>query len=189
MGVILANNLEKKSMIIIEGQPYVVTDVTFASPSARGASMMVKARVRNLLTGAVLDKTFRTGDKFDEADIEVVPASFLYSDPEGYHFMDDATFEQFFLNFEKLGDLRYYLKEGVPIQAVKYNGAPVSLQLPVYVELKVVYAEPSVRGDSAGSVLKNAELETGMKAKVPIYVKDGDVVRVNTQTGEVSGRA
>src|SRR3989338_8986296 len=144
-----ANELKKKDTILVDGQPVIVTDVTFSSPSARGASTMVKVRVRNLLTGAVLDKNFKTAEKFDEADIETVPASFLYSDADGFHFMDDATYEEFGLSQEKMADLKGYLKEGVPIQALKYNGKPVSLVLPVYVELKVTSAEPGFRGDSS----------------------------------------
>lgn len=189
MGLVGANELKKKMFILVDGQPFTVLDVTFASPSARGASMMIKARVRNLLTGAVLDKNFKAGEKFAEADVEKTPASFMYSDAEAYHFMDDATFEQFSLTLAKIADVKGYIKEGTPLQVLKYNGDPVSLEFPVYVELKVVYTEPSIKGDSAGSVLKLARLETGIEVKVPQYVKDGDLVRVNTQTGEVSGRA
>lgn len=190
MPLIGANELKKKQFIIVDGQPYVVLDVTFASPSARGASMMVKARVRNLLNGAVLDKNFKTGEKFDEADVEKSPASFMYSDPEAYYFMDETTFEQFAMPLDKIADVKGYIKEGSPLQVLKYNGSPVSLEFPVYVELKVVYSEPAVTGaSSSGSGTKLAKLETGIEVRVPLYIKEGDTVRVNTQTGETSGRA
>ncbi len=189
MGLIGANELKKKAMIALDGQPFVVLDVVFASPSARSSAAMVKVKVRNLLTGAVLDKNFKTGEKFDEPDVEMPPASFLYADVNDYHFMDDASYEQFSIPVEKLKDIKGYIREGLALQAMKYNEAYVSLELPPYVELKVTTTEPGVRGDSSGSVLKPATLETGLQVRVPIYVKEGDVVRVNTQTGEVAGRA
>lgn len=183
-----ANELKKKLMILIDGQPNVILDVTFAAPSARSASTMVKAKVRNLLNGAVQDKTFRTSEKFEEADVEKVAASFLYSDPDAYHFMDEATYEQFSFTLAKIADVKGFIKEGTPLQVLKYNGVPVSLEFPVYVELKVTFAEPA-RESGAGNVNKLATLETGIEVRVPNYIKEGDIVRVNTQTGEVGGRA
>ncbi len=184
-----ANELKKKDMILVDGQPFLVLEVHFAAPTARGASTMVKVRVKNLLTQAVLDKNFKSGEKFTEADIEKVSASLSYIDTEGYHFLDDTTFEDLCFVPAKLEDLKGYLKEGTPGQILKYNGDPVSLELPVYVELAVTSTEPSIKGDSAGSVLKPAKLETGLEVKVPQYIKEGDRVRVNTQTGEIDGRA
>ncbi len=189
MPLIGANELKKKMIILVEGQPFTVLEVTFSSPTARSASAMVRARLKHLLNGAVQDKNFKTGEKFQEADVELTPASFLYSDADSFHFMDETTFEQFSLLITKIADIKGYLKEGVPIQALKYNGTPVSLQLPVYVELKVVSAEPAVKGDSSASVLKAAQLETGIEVRVPLYIKEGYIVRVNTQTGEVPGLA
>lgn len=183
-----ANELKRKDMILIDNQPWAVLEVTFASPSARGASTMVKIRVKNLLNGMVQDKNLRTSEKFPEADVEKVAASFLYSDPDSYHFMDEVTFEQFSFSLEKIADIKGYIKEGSPMQVLKYNGVPVSLEFPVYVELKVTYAEPT-RDSGGGNVTKNATVETGLEVKVPQYIKEGDIVRVNTQTGEVSGRA
>lgn len=190
MPLIGANELKKKMMIIMEGKPCLVVDVTFSSPSARGASMMVKARLRNLLTGEMLDKNLKSGEKFEEADIEKAPSNFLYADTSAYYFMDETTYEQVAMPLEKLADVKGYLKENSPVEIVKFNGVPVSLELPQYVELRVVYAEPAVKGDSgSGSVTKLAKLETGIEARVPLYIKEGDRVRINTQTGEVAGRA
>lgn len=188
--MINANELKRKDVISVEGEPCSVVEVTFASPSARGASTMVKVRVKNLLTGAVQDKNYRTSEKFDEPDVETAPASFLYSDQDAYHFMDEASFEQFSLSQEKMAELKGYIKEGVPIQALKFNGNYVSLQLPVYVELKIASTTPVVKGDSGGGTVgKEATLETGLEVRVPLYIKEGDIVKVNTQTGEVAGRA
>ena len=150
---------------------------------------MVKVRVRNLLNGAVQDKNFRTSEKFDEPDVDTINVSVLYAEADALHFMDDASFEQFALPLDKIQDTRNYLKDGMVVQALKYNGQIVSIQLPVYVELKVIETEPS-RGDAgSGNSLKPAKLETGLEVRVPPYIKEGDTVRVNTQTGEVAGRA
>jgi elongation factor P len=190
MSLIAANELKRKLMITIDGQPYVVVEVFFASPTARGAATMVRTKVRHLLTGAVMEKSFRANEKFEEPDVELAPASFLYRDVSGFHFMDEKSYEQFTFSDEAVGDDAGYLKEGVSLEVLKYNGAPVSLQLPQYVELVVVSAELGLRGDTAaGGATKQATLETGLSVRLPLFIKEGEVVRVNTQTGEVAGRA
>ncbi|HPW76726.1 MAG: Elongation factor P [Candidatus Omnitrophica bacterium ADurb.Bin292] len=190
MSQVPAKELEKKLYIYIDGTPYWVLDVKFASPTARGASTMAKARVRNLLTGAVLDKTFSTTEKFDLADVEKIPVVFLYASGDEYCFMDNSTYEQFSISAAKLGEQRFYLKENFEAQALKLNGSVVSLELPVYVELAVTETDPGLKGATAqGRSLKNAKLETGIEVQVPSYIEIGDKVRVNTETGEVSGRA
>lgn len=190
MALITANELKRKLLIGVEGQPYVVLEVFFASPTARGAATMVRTKLRHLLTGAVMEKSFRSSEKFEEPDVELVPASFLYSDAHGFHFMDEKSYEQFTFNADDVEPDRGYLKEGVSLQVLKYNGAPVSLQLPQYVELAVASTELGMRGDTAaGGASKQATLETGLAVRVPLFIKEGEVVRVNTQTGEVAGRA
>ena len=190
MALIGANELKRKLLITVDGQPYLVLEVFFASPTARGGATMVRTRLRHVLTGAVLEKSFRSSEKFEEPDIETVPASFLYSDAEGCHFMDEKSFEQFAFANENIGSDRGYLKEGISLQVLKYNGDPVSLQLPQYVELAVSSTELGLRGDTAaGGATKQATLETGLVVRVPLFIKEGEVVRVNTQTGEVMGRA
>ena len=190
MALVGANELKRKMLIAVDGQPYTVVEVFFASPSARGASTMVRTRLRHLLTGAVQEKSFRTSEKFAEPDVSLAPASFLYADPEGFHFMDESTYEQFLLTEESVGDERGYLKEGTTLQVLKYNGEAVSLQLPQFVELAVTSTEPGMRGDTAaGGATKPATLETGLQVRVPLFIKEGEIVRVNTQTGEVAGRA
>src|SRR6267143_1684804 len=190
MALVSANELKRKLLIAVDGQPYVVLEVFFASPTARGAATMVRTRLRHLLTGAVMEKNFRSSEKFEEPDVEFAPASFLYSDAEGCHFMDEKNFEQFSFPTEEVGNDRGYLKEGVSLQVLKYNGAPDSLQLPQFVELSVVSTELGARGDTAaGGATKQATLETGLSVRVPLFIKEGELVRVNTQTGEVAGRA
>ncbi len=190
MALIGANELKRKMLIEIEGQPYAVVDVQFATPSARGASTMVRTKLRNLITDAVLDKTFRTSEKFQEPDVILTPASFLYSDGEAFHFMDEGSYEQFSLTAEQLGDDRLYLKEGISLQVRKFNNAPISMQLPPFVELAVASTEAGIRGDTgSGGSTKPATLETGLQVRVPLFIKEGELVRVSTQTGEFVGRA
>jgi elongation factor P len=186
-----ANELKRKMMITVDGEPYAVVEVTFSSPSARGATTMVRTRLRHLLTGAILEKSFRSGEKFEEPDVAYAPASFMYSDGEGFHFMDDSTFEQFMLPAGQLGDERGYLTDGLVVQVLKYNGDAVALELPQFVELAVAETEPGVKGDTAGGGrdTKPATLETGLQVRVPLFIREGERVRVNTQTGEVAGRA
>ena len=177
-------------LIEIEGQPYNVLEVFFATPTARGASTMVRTRLKNLLNGAVLEKSFKTSEKFPEPDVQLAGVSFLYNDPDGFHFMDQSTYEQFTLSEESIGGDRFYLKEGAMLELFKYNGNAVSLQLPQYVELTITSTEPGVRGDTAaGGAKKVAKLETGLEVQVPLFMKEGEIVRVNTQTAEVAGRA
>jgi elongation factor P len=190
MPLIGANELKKKMLVEIEGQPYHVLDVFFATPTARGASTMVRTRLKNLLNGSVQERSFRTSEKFQEPDVEMAAVSFLYSDADGFHFMDQSSYEQFTISHESVGDDRHFLKEGLLLELFKYNGRAVSLQLPQYVELTIASTEPGLRGDTAaGGATKVAKLETGLEVRVPLFMKDGEAVRVNTQTGEVAGRA
>ncbi|MFN0123974.1 MAG: elongation factor P [Blastocatellia bacterium] len=190
MALIGANELKRKLVIDVEGQPFTVVEVTFSSPSARGASTMVRTKLRHLLTGAVQEKSFKASEKFAECDVELSPITFLYADAEGFHFMDDVSYDNFSFDAEQIGEDRYYLKDNLSLQALKYNGAPVSLQLPQFVELTVRETEPGIAGNSAsGGVTKQATLETGAVVRVPLFIREGETVRVNTQTGEFDGRA
>jgi elongation factor P len=190
MALIGANELKRKMLITIENQPYAVIDVFFATPSARGASTMVRTRLRNLITNAVQEKSFRTNEKFEEPDVMLAPASFLYTDGESCHFMDEGTYEQFSLTEEQLREDKNYLKEGISLHVLKYNGSPIAIQLPPFVELTVASTEPGGRNDTgSGGSTKPATLETGLQVRVPLFIKEGEVVRVSTQTGEFASRA
>ena len=176
-------------LIEVDGQPYNILEIFFATPTARGASTMVRTRLKNLLNGSVLEKSFKTSEKFPEPDVQLASVSFLYNDPDGFHFMDQSTYEQFTISADGIGDDRWYLKEGCTLEIFKYNGQAVSLQLPQYVELAIASTEPGLRGDTAaGGSTKAAKLETGLEVKVPLFMKEGEIVRVNTQTAEVAGR-
>ena len=189
MALIGANELKRRMLITLDGQPYTVIEVFFASPSARGASTMVRTKLRNLITDAVLEKSFKATEKFQEPDVVLTPASFLYSDGEGFHFMDEASYEQFALNADQLGDERLYLRDGISLQVLRYNGNPIAVQLPQFVELAIASTEPGARGDTTGGSTKPATLETGLQIRVPLFIKEGEIVRVSTQSGEFVSRA
>ena len=159
-----AIHVKRKMVFEFEGAPYTCLDSDISTPTARGGQTLVRLKMRNLLTRAVFDKTFKANDKFAEPDLEFVDASYLYSDAEGSHFMDQESFETHTLTEEKVGDGLNYLVEGAMLQLHMYNGSPIGLQLPIFVELDVKYTEPGVRGDtSSGSVTKAATLETGVR--------------------------
>jgi len=185
-----AISIKRKMYFEFEGAPYHCLDVDISTPTARGGQTLVRLKMRNLLTRAVFDKTFKAGDKFQEPDLEMVPASYLYYDSTGYHFMDQETFETLTLGADLLGDDRQLLVENVVVQVQKFNGRPIGLQFPPHVELTVTYTEPAVRGDtSSGSVTKLATLETGMEIRVPLFIKQGEKIKVHTETREFAGRA
>jgi len=185
-----AIDIKRKMYFEFENAPYYCMDVEVSTPTARGGQTLVRLKIRNLLTRAVFDKTFKAGEKFKEPDLEAVEASYLYSDADGAYFMDQESFETVTLSKDKLGNALEFLLEGAIIKIDKFNGNPIGLQLPEKVELAVTYTEPGVRGDTArGDVTKAARLETGLEIKVPFFVKEGDKVKVYTESGEFAGRA
>ncbi|MGE5280095.1 MAG: elongation factor P [Deltaproteobacteria bacterium] len=188
--MVSANDLKRRMMIMIEGEPYQVAEVSVSLPSARGASTMVRVKARHILNGMMCDKNFKAAEKFKEAEIDIAEANFSYKDEHAYYFMDQATYETIELSKEAVGDAARYLVDGLVVKIMTYKGSSVSLELPDVVPLKVVETElaPLLAG-SAGGGTKNATLETGLVVKVPKYVVSGETVRVNTETGEVAGRA
>ena len=188
--LIEAIDIKRKSFFEFENAPYHCLDVEISRPTARGGQTLVRVKMRNLLTRAVFDKTFKAGEKFSEPDLVQVAASFLYADGAGFHFMDQETFETLTLNADTVGDDRLLLVDNVLVQVHKYNGNPIGLQFPPHVELAVTYTEPGVRGDTAsGGVTKLATLETGLEIRVPLFIKEGEKVKVHTETREFAGRA
>jgi elongation factor P len=188
--LIEAIDIKRKMFFELDGVPYHCLDVEISTPTARGGQTLVRLKVRNLKTRAVFDRTFRAGDKFKEPDLTQVPAGYLYTDAQGSHFMDQETFDTLTLGEDMLGDARDFLVDGLIVQILLFNGNAIGLQLPPQVELTVTYTEPGVRGDTAsGNVIKPAKLETGIEIRVPLFIKEGEKVRVNTETREFSGRA
>jgi elongation factor P len=188
--MITTNEFKKGAQILIDGQPFTVVDYTVQTPSARGAGTLFRTRVRNILTGAVLDKTFKSGDRFDEPNVEDHEAQFLYEAGGEYHFLDQESFEQFTLGADVLGDRVGYLVENTIVRSLAYNGEVVSIDLPQFVEVDVVEVESAARGDTAaGKVLKDARVATGANVRVPHYLEAGERIVVDTTTGEFVKRA
>jgi len=187
--LIEAIEIKRKMFFEHEGAPYHCIDVEVSKPTARGGQTLVRLKMRNLLTRAVFDKTFKAGDKFQEPDLVVIPATFLYGDAEGFHFMDQESFETLTLRGDLLGDDRMLLSDNLPVQIQKFNGNPIGVQLPTIVEMTITYTEPGVKGDTAsGGVTKAATLETGLEIRVPLFIKEGERVKVHTETREFAGR-
>lgn len=185
-----AIDVKRKMYFEHENVPYYCLDVEVSTPTARGGQTLVRLKMRNLLTRAVFDKTFKASDKFKEPDLETVDASYLYSDSDNAYFMDQSNYETIALGKDKLGEALDYLVEGALLQLDKFNGNPIGVQLPGQVELTVEYTEPGVKGDTAsGGAFKPARLETGVEIKVPYFVNTGEKVKVYTETGEFAGRA
>jgi elongation factor P len=188
--LIEAIDIKRKMFFEFENAPYHCLDVDISKPTARGGQTLVRIKMRNLLTQAVFDKTFKAGEKFKEPDLVIEPATYLYSDGDGYHFMDQQTFETVALPSHVVGDDASLLADNLPVQVQKFNGRPIGLQLPSIVELTVTRAEPGVRGDTAsGGVTKPVTLETGLEIRVPLFIKEGERVKVHTETREFAGRA
>ncbi|HOQ59953.1 MAG TPA: elongation factor P, partial [Vicinamibacterales bacterium] len=178
-----AIDLKRKMFFEFEDTPYLCLDVERSTPTARGGQTLVRVKMRNLKTRAVFDKTFKAGEKFREPDLVQSPASYLYSDAAGSHFMDQETYETITLQSDMLGDALDFLVDGQLVQIQMFNGNAIGLQLPPHVELTVIDAEPGARGDTAaGNVTKRATLETGIQVRVSLFIKVGERVKINTET-------
>jgi elongation factor P len=180
----------KKGLVIqLDGAPCLITDVTTQSPTARGANTMVKTRYRNLITGQVLDKTFRSGDKVDEADFGRSKGQFLYTDGGRGIFMDLTTYEQFEMDEENFKEISPFLLDGTEVTLGLFEGRMVNVDLPLSVELVVTVTAPVLKNATATAETKEAILETGLKIKVPPYLESGEKVKVDTRDGRFLSRA
>lgn len=171
----------------LEGEIYIIVDFQHARTAQRRA--FVRTKMKNLKTGAVLERTFSAGENFEQPDFEEKVMQFLYSDENGYFFMDTNNYEQITINAEQLGDSRWYLQENMDFKILFFEGKPLSLDLPSAVTLKIVSTEPAVRGDTVTGATKPATLVTGLVVKVPLFVHEGSMIKVDTRTGEYLERA
>ena len=177
------SDLKNGAIIKYNSEPCVIISAQHLKLGRGGA--ILKTKIKNLLTGQILDKTLRGNDKVEEADLEKTKANFLYQDNQSAYFMDRQSYEQFSLTKKQLGNQINYLIEGLEVEVLNFNHQPVSIELPPKANLKVISAPPGVRGNTAqGKVTKPIILETGLKINAPLFVKEGDVIKINTQTGE-----
>lgn len=172
--------------ILIDGIPFEVVYFQHVKPGKGGA--FVRTKIKNLLNGAVLERTFRAGEKLDKPDLEDHQMQFLYADDD-FHFMNVQTYEQVSLSRDVIGDAAFYLKENMEVGVLFFNGSVINVSLPNSVELKVAECEPGVKGDTVSGATKNATLETGAKVQVPLFVNEGDVLRIDTRSGGYIERA
>ncbi len=172
--------------IQVENDVFVITDLTHVTPGNwRG---FYQTKMKSLLTGRVLQRNIRSSEKLETADVEEKQMEYLYQDVD-FHFMEQKTYEQIAITREALGDAAEYLKENMQVGIVFWNGRPINVNLPSAVELKITQTEPGVRGDTATNVTKPATMETGLIVQVPIFINEGEVIKVDTRTGAYLGRA
>lgn len=180
------NDLRKGVTFELDGEIYRVLEYQHYKPGRGNA--IIRTKLRNLRTGTIIDRNFISGDRVQEIRLDHRTVQFLYHEGDLYYFMDVETFEQPVLSAAMLGDAVYYLKEGVELEISSYEGEPLDVELPVTVDLTVTETLPGVRGDTAQSGTKPATLETGLQLQVPLFINIGDVIRVDTRTGEYLGR-
>lgn len=180
--MIMAGDFRKGMTVEIDGGVWSIVDFQHVKPG-KGAAF-VRTRLKNVMTGAVLEKTFSPTDKYPRAQIDTREMQYLYNDGELYYFMDTESYEQLELNFDQVEDAINFIVENQNVTVRFFKGKPFSVSPPNFVELTVVHSEPGVRGDTATSTTKPATLETGYKINVPIFVNEGDKIRVDTRTGE-----
>jgi elongation factor P len=181
-GTIDTSEFKKGMKIEYDGDPYEIVEFQHVKPGK--GSAFVRTSIRNLLTGRVLSPTMKSGDKVGRPDIEDKEMQFLYAQGDEYHFMDSKTFEQTFVGEKALGDAKNYLKENITAQVLFYNGKAIGVTLPNSVDLKVTKCDPGVRGDTVSGATKPAVLESGYQVNVPLFINEGDVLKIDTRDGK-----
>ncbi len=186
MGSVDASELRKNLKLLIDGQPYVVLDCQFVKPG-KGAAF-TRTKMKNLLTGRNIENNIRSGEKIEEADVEEKTMTFLYKEGEDFVFMDQSSYEQFPVPGPSVGDDWRWLKDNMTAAVLFWNGKVIGMTLPNFVELRVTHSEPGVKGDTSGGASKPATLETGAVLNVPLFINEGDLLRIDTRSGEYCER-
>ncbi len=180
------NEIKTGKVLLISNEPHLVIK-THHHKMGRGGAVL-KVKMRNLISSNILDRTFQGNEKAEPAQTQTKKANYMYKDDNEAHFMDNDSYEQFSMQVEDIGDKIKFLKDGTDVDVLYFDDRAVSVSLPIKVELKVVVAPPGVKGNSAGNVTKQIELETGATITAPLFVNEGDVIRVNTDTEEYAER-
>ncbi len=180
------SEFRKGLKIEIDGKPFEIVEFLHVKPGKGGA--FVRTKLKNMVTGAVLDQTFRSGEKVGKPDLEEKKMQYLYRDGKSYCFMDNQTYDQIFFSEEQIGESRLFLAENTTVNVLFFNNKPITVELPMFVQLTIIETEPGVKGDTASKVTKPATLETGAVIPVPIFLNAGDRVKVDTRTGAYVGR-
>ena len=177
-----SGDLRKGLKIELDGEPHAVVQFEFVKPGKGQA--LYKCKLKNMLTGAQFDKTFRSGEKFNKADLEEVEMEYLYSDGSQFCFMNTNTYDQEFIIEEQIGESKNFLKENTVCNVLLFEGRPIGISLPYFIDLKVEKTDPWVKGDTASGDSKPATLETGYVLNVPPFIQEGELIRIDTRTGE-----
>ncbi|MFC1638615.1 elongation factor P [Patescibacteria group bacterium] len=181
------SDIKSGKCIVLDGEPYRVLYEEHSKTGRAGA--VLRTKLKNLITGAALEKTFQGAEKVEEADVSRTKAQYLYVEGDEYAFMDNESYEQFNLNKEVLEDVIGYLIEGTEVTILNFNDNPINIELPIKMNLKVVDAPPGIKGDTASGGDKLVTLETGLKVTVPLFINNDDIIVVNTEKGEYVSRA
>ncbi len=176
-----ASDLRKGLKIEIDGQPYTITEFEFCKPGKGTA--LYRCRVKNLINGSTMERTYRPVDKIGKPDLEERELMYSYQDGDTFVFSDNETFEELRIGRDKLGDKAYFLIENAECKVLLFNGQPIDITLPVFIEKKVVYTEPGARGDTATNVMKPAKIDNGYELNVPLFINEGDMIKIDTRTG------
>jgi elongation factor P len=176
------SDFRKGLKVQIDGEPYLMVEMNFVKPGKGNA--LYKCRLKNLIRNTTLDRTYKGGDTLEAADVEEIATQYLYRQGDNFVFMDNSTYEQYELTAGQVDDAWKYLKDGMSCSMLLYNGRPIIMAPPNHVELKVVETEPGAKGDTATNVTKPAKVETGAEILVPIFIKVGNVIKVDTRTGD-----
>ncbi len=183
---ISTNQFKTGMAILFDGQLFTIEEYQHVKPG-KGAAF-VRTKLRSMKTGNILSRTFDAGDKFEDAFIEKKPLQFLYRSGDEFHFMDTKNYDQQMFMRDEVGDSANYLKENLEVKAELYDNKLIGMELPTTVDLKITESEPGLRGDTSKSAMKSAILETGFKVLVPLFVEPGEVIKVDTRTGQYAGR-
>lgn len=188
--MISTGDFKKGARIVVDGEPYTIEDYTVQTPSARGAATLVRTKLRNLVSGTLLEKTFKSGEKFEVPDVVLAPCQFLYDDGESCHFMNVNSYDQFELSHDTIDELVPWLVEGMQLNSVIWNGNVVGVGLPQYVEAEVDMVGAGSKSDTAtGRTLKDAVLTNGLTIKVPLFIESGERIVVDPRSREFVRRA
>jgi elongation factor P len=180
-GVYATSDFRKGLKLLLDGQPYIIVDFQHVKPGKGNA--FTRTRVKHMITGAVLEKTWKSGEKFEGADVEERAMQYLYKDGESFVFMDNANYEQVMLPPEAVEDVKDLMPENLTVSIMFFQERAVGVALPNFVELQITKCDPGVRGDTATNVTKPATLSTGGVVQVPLFVNEGDVIRIDTRSG------
>lgn len=176
------SDFRKGLKLLIEEDPYVITDFQHVKPGK--GNQFTRTKMKNLITGSNLERTFKSGEKFGVPDVEEKEMSYLYKDGDSYNFMDQTTYDQTIITSQDIGSTSNYLTENMIVQVLFFNGRPIGVEVPLQIHLKIQHTDPGVKGDRVSGATKPATLETGLNVNVPLHINIGDVVKVDTRTNE-----